>query len=65
MEVSFDVFPETMSEGIHFNVSNWSGYDYIEAVIDDPEMSPDSWGFAKECDESDNKHVIYLNDLCE
>ena len=23
------------------------------------------YNFAKECDESDNKHVIYLNDLCE
>jgi hypothetical protein len=65
IEIPFDVFPATLSDGIHFTVSNWSTYDLIEAVIDDPSMTPDSWGFAKECDETDNKHVIYLQDLCE
>lgn len=65
LEVPFDVYPKTLSQGLTFTISNWSQYDTIEAIIDDPQMAPDSWGFAKECDESDNKHVIFLQDLCE
>ena len=65
LEVPFDMYPGSLSQGITFTVSNWSQYDTIEAIIDDPQMAPDSWGFAKECDENDNKHVIFLQDLCE
>ena len=48
--IPFDVYPGELSEGIQFTISNWSSYDYLEAIIDDPELSPESWGASKECD---------------
>ncbi len=62
--IPFDVYPGELSDGIQFTISNWSSYDYLEAVIDDPELSTETWGASKECEEEDNTFPIYLDGLC-
>ena len=58
------VAPGELSEGYAIVLSNWSGYDNLVAVIDDPALGPESWGASKECDETDNELEISLDDLC-
>ncbi|MGC6509529.1 MAG: FG-GAP repeat domain-containing protein [Myxococcota bacterium] len=60
----FDVEPGELSDSIAVDIVNWSSFDSIEAYIDDPINSPNSWGSAKECDETNNAAVASTNGFC-
>ena len=57
--------PGRTTDGISFSITNWQGYDYLVAVVDDPMYGPESWGKSKECDESNNELIISINTLCQ
>ncbi len=52
--------PMATSPAVEFQVSNWTQYTQLEAVVDDPSLAriPGQTGVAKECDESDNTVVV-------
>lgn len=58
--------PESLSAPLEFTVSNWGSYQYLEAVVDDPDLAgiPGGTGVAKECDEADNVLQVPLTGLC-
>ena len=58
------VAPMTLTEAYEFQISTWSTYDHLVAVVDDPALSPSPGGVAIECDELDNEVVIDLSGLC-
>ncbi|MBM74349.1 MAG: hypothetical protein CMK59_03015 [Proteobacteria bacterium] len=62
--IPIDVHPGELSEGIPMVLNNWSGYDRLIAVIDDPAYGPESWGGSKECNEYDNEYIISTAGLC-
>ena len=57
--------PGRTTDGISFTLTNWEGYDYLVAVVDDPMYGPESWGKSKECDESNNELIISIDGLCQ
>ncbi|TVQ92072.1 MAG: VCBS repeat-containing protein [Deltaproteobacteria bacterium] len=64
-EVGINVPPGFVTPGIVFDVSGWSAYERLVAVVDDPALTPSGWGRAKECDEDNNEIQISLDGLCE
>ena len=61
------VDPGQVSTAVEFNLpaSEWSLYDHLVAVVDDPAATAaSSHGHAKECDETDNEQIIELTGLC-
>ena len=64
--VPSDIQPGDLTGALEFSVSNWSSYDELRVLVDDPSQGGSTeWGQAKECDEEDNDLVISLSDLCE
>ena len=65
-DVSDFVGPGELAAGMKFEISGWDIYDYLIAVVDDPEVSGPvgGQGLAKECDEGDNEVIITLEELC-
>lgn len=64
-EIGETVPPGYLTHGIVFDVSGWSAYDHLVAVVDDPALTDSGWGRAKECDEDNNEAQISLDGLCE
>ncbi len=61
-----DLPPGTLTPALIFEVADWSSYDRLEAVVDDPAAGAGStrWGTAKECEENDNDASIDLSGFC-
>jgi len=65
-ELGVPLAPGQRTAGIIFDVSGWSAYDHLIAVVDDPLRTGSGWGAAKECNEDDNEvRVDFPSDLCE
>lgn len=59
------VHPGALTAGYVFQVSNWQQYQYLIAVVDDPNFGPlGSAGQANECDETDNDVIVQLVGFC-
>jgi hypothetical protein len=64
--LSTPVQPGELTQGIGFLISGWDAYDYLVAVVDDPDLGGGTggWGASRECDELDNEIEIPLTGLC-
>ncbi len=63
-EVGVPLTPGTVSPSVTFYVEDWSGFDSLVAIADDPAATGSGWGSAKECNESNNEVSIALENIC-
>jgi hypothetical protein len=64
-EMPWRIDPGKLSKAIDFVIpsAEWSSYDSIEVVIDEPDAAGESGG-ANECDEDDNMAIVDLSSFC-